>query len=307
MLVRESSARGDFGRSAREINMPQTQAATWNDINSLRADLVRHFPEDRFLRKILKGAYRVGRDKSNPIRGNLVASGLREIVGHVLHNLAPDEEVRRCIWFEQATDTKTVTRRQRANYIVHAGLPDKFVEETLNLDVREHVQPLLDAMDALSKATHVRPETIVHKGRDVRRMMHDVFIGVLSLLDAAATSREEMKRAIAEVMHHAVFENLISDTIQELDELSTHTLIDGHYIDTVEVSEMGATQIAYVITGQVEVELQYGSDSDVRNDIGFRKNDSYPYSATITSNAKKPMEIHSGNVVLTVDNSSFFE
>ncbi|HUD92790.1 MAG TPA: hypothetical protein VMR39_14525, partial [Sphingobium sp.] len=95
--------------------MPQTQAATWNDINSLRADLVRYFPEDRFLRTILKGAYRIARDKSNPIRGNLVASGLREIVGHVLHNLAPGEEVRRCIWFEQATDTKTVTRRQRAN------------------------------------------------------------------------------------------------------------------------------------------------------------------------------------------------
>ena len=138
-------------------------------------------------------------------------------------------------------------------------------------------------------------------------MMHDVFNGLLGMMDAAATSRQEMKRAIADVMHHAVFENLISETIQELDELSTHTLVEGHYIDTVEVSEMGATQIAYVITGQVEVELQYGSDSDVRNDIGIRKNDSYPYSATISSNAKNPMEIHSGDIVLSVDNSSFFE
>lgn len=250
---------------------------------------------------------RVARDRSNPIRGNLAASGLREIVGHVLHSLAPDEEVLRCVWFEQAKDTKGVTRRQRASYIVHAGLPEAFVEETLSLEVREEVQPLLDAMSALNKATHVRAETIVDKGRDVQVMIQSVFLGVLSLLEAAQTSRETMKHAMAEAMQEAVFDNLISQTIQELDELSTHTLVEGHVIDTVEVHEINATTIRYRVTGEVEVELQYGSDSDVRNDIGFRQNDSYPYRAIITSRAAEPLEIGGRDVVLSVDNSSFFE
>jgi hypothetical protein len=108
-------------------------------------------------------------------------------------------------------------------------------------------------------------------------------------------------------MHHAVFENLISETIQELDELSTHTTVDGHYIDTVEVMSLTATRIEYAITGQVEVELQYGSNSDVRKDLGFRQDDSYPYHAMILSNPAKPMEIQPKNVTLQVDNSSFFE
>ena len=138
-------------------------------------------------------------------------------------------------------------------------------------------------------------------------MMQNVLLGVVSLLDAAAASREEMKHAISEAMHHAVFENLISETIQELDELSTHTLVEGHYIDTVEVREMSATQIVYIVTGQVEVELQYGSNSDVASEIGFRPNDSYPYGATITSRAKEPLEIRSDDVDIAVDNSSFFE
>ena len=289
------------------MNETKTQNLSWSDINSLRADLLEHFPKDRFLKRLLKGVMRVARDKANPIRGNLVASGLREVVGHVLHDLAPDEEVRRCVWFEQATDTKTVTRRQRANYIVHAGLPNAFVEDTLKLDVREFVQPLLDAIDTLSKATHVRSETIVHKGRDVRAMLQNVLLGLLGLMDAAEASRDKMKRAIAEVMHHAVFENLISDTIQELDKLSTHTVVDGHYIDTVEVQSLSATKIEYVVTGQVEVELQYGSNSDVRNDIGFRQDDSYPCSAVIKSKPANPMDIHPNDVALKVDNRSFFE
>tara|TARA_R110002110_G_scaffold194816_1_gene403926 strand:- start:46660 stop:47520 length:861 start_codon:yes stop_codon:yes gene_type:complete len=279
----------------------------WNDIAELKADLLEFFPDDGFMKKLVKGVMRVARDKKNPIRGNLVASGLREITGHILHSLAPDDAVRECVWFVQAKDTKTVTRRQKAHYIVHAGLPEDFVKDALRLEMTDFTKPLLDAFEALNKSTHVRSETIVHKGSAVREMIHDVLASLLDLLAAAAGGREEITRTTASVMHTAVFENLISETIQELDELSTHTIVDGHYIDTVEVQSLTATEIEYVITGQVEVELQYGSNSDVRNDIGFRQDDSYPYSAVIKSNPAKPMEIHPYDVALKVDNSSFFE
>lgn len=286
---------------------PKTQEVDWPDILALKSELLEYFPGDRFLKKLVKGVMRVARDKKNPIRGNFVASGLREVTGHILHSLAPDDAVRDCVWFVQAKDTKTVTRRQKAHYIVHAGFPKDFVKDALKLEMTDFTEPLLDAFEALNKSTHVRSETIVRKGSAVREMIHDVLGSLMDLLGAAASGREEIKRTTASVMHNAVFENLISETIQELDELSTHTTVDGHYIDTVEVRSLTATQIEYVITGQVEVELQYGSNSDVRNDIGFRKSDSYPYIAVITSNPAKPLEIHPDNVTLQADNSSFFE
>jgi hypothetical protein len=115
-------------------------------------------------------------------------------------------------------------------------------------------------------------------------MFHEVLLGIDGLLEAARASRDAVKQAVADIMHNAVFDNLISDTIQELDEISTHTTIDGHYIDTVEVVEINATEIGYRVTGQVEVELQYGSNSDVANDIGYRQDDSYPYVASVTCN-----------------------
>lgn len=287
--------------------MLKPQKSNWELLNDKRTKLKEKFPKDEFLEALLDGMWRVARDKSNPIRGNLVASALREVFGHIVHTLAPDTEVRKCSWFEQAKDTKTVTRRQKAQYIVQAGLPDSFVEKDLKLAIDDYVSPLLDAFNDLNKATHVRAETIVSNGKDVRILIESVLEGLLELLEAAFQARSDLEHAVSEKMHHAVFDNLISETIQELDELSTHTTVDGHLIDKVEVVGLNSERIVYEITGEVEVELQYGSNSDVRNDIGVRLGDSYPYRATVISNAAAPMQIQAEDINLKVDNSSFYE
>ncbi|MEO8723340.1 MAG: hypothetical protein ABI395_07435 [Sphingobium sp.] len=282
-------------------------SVAWEDVETARRDLLELVPRDRFLKKICKGAIKAGRDQTNPIRGNLVASALRELATHVLHSLAPDDEVRRCIWFEQATDTKTVTRSQRARYIVQAGLPDDFVKEKLRVDAGAMAKPLLAAMDKLHKATHVRAETVVYKGSAVREMLYDVLTEIHALLEDAANARHLIKDAVTTSLHNAVFENLILDTIQELDELSTHTRVDGHIIDEIRVRRLDAAEIEYRVTGEVEVELQYGSNSDVANDIGMRSDDSYPYKAKVIAAAGKPLDIDAEAIQLTVDTSSFYE
>ncbi|MDY1010233.1 hypothetical protein [Sphingomonas sp. CFBP9019] len=279
----------------------------WADVEDARRGLIALLPRDRFLKSLCKGAITVGRDKTNPIRGNLVASALRELATHVLHSLAPDDEVRRCVWFEQAKDTKTVTRGQRARYIVQAGLPDDFVKEKLKVDTAAMAKPLLDAMDKLHKATHVRVETVVRKGSAVREMLYEVITEVHTLLEDATEARGSIKDAVGTALHNAVFESMILDTIQELDELSTHTRIDGHWIDEIEVRRLDAREIEYCVTGEVEVELQYGSNSDVASDIGMRSDDSYPYKVKVVAEAGKPLDIDAEAIRLTVDTSSFYE
>jgi hypothetical protein len=259
------------------------------------------------LKVVLDGCLRVGQDRENPLRGNFLASGLREAIGHVLHSLAPDEAVRACGWFAQAKDTTTVTRQQRASYIVKAGLPDDFVSDTIKIDVHEYTKPLIEVMDGLNKATHVRPDTILSKGTEIRLMARDVLFGIDQLLEAAADSRKAIYQAVADVMHEAVFEKLISETIQELDELSTHTTVEGHQIHGVRVTKLDSVEISYRVTGEVEVELQYGSNSDVENDIGFQQNGSFPYVVTVTCAVAQPMNVRADNLDVTIDNQSFYE
>lgn len=264
-------------------------------------------PKDPFFEIVIDGCFRVARDKKNPLRGNFAASGLREAVSHVLHSLAPDKEVRACGWFAQAKDTPTVTRQQRASYIVRAGLPDEFVSKKLKIDVRDYTKPLIEVLDRLNKNTHVRHDTILINGEKIRQMVHDVLLGIDQLLQAATDSRQAITHSVADVMQDAVFEKLISETIGELDELSTHTTVDGHYIDKVSVTKMDAREISYLVEGEVEVELQYGSDSDVSNDIGFRQDDSYPYVVNVTCAVTRPMAVQAEDVKITIDNRSFFE
>ena len=279
----------------------------WADVEDARRDLIALMPRDLFLKKLCKGAIKVGGDKTNPIRGNLVASVLRELAGYVLHSLAPDDEVKRCVWFEQAKDTTTITRGQRARYIVQAGLPDDFVKEKLKVDPAAMAKPLLDAMNKLHKATHVRAETVVRKGSAVRDMLYEVLSELQALLENAREARHSIKDAVGAALHNAVFESMILDTIQELDELSTHTRVNTHWIDVIEVRRLDATEIEYRVTGEVEVELQYGSNSDVANDIGMRSDDSYPYKAKVVAEARKPLDIDAEAIRLTVDTSSFYD
>lgn len=157
---------------------------TWADVEVARGNVIDLFPRDLFFKKICKGGLRAGRDKTNPIRGNLVASALRGLATHVLHSFAPDAEVRRCVWLEQAADAQTVTRGQRARYIVQAGLPNDFMNNELKIDVGSMAKPLLAAMDSLHKATHVRAETVVYKPirPEVRDQSHPplVVVGIVS-------------------------------------------------------------------------------------------------------------------------------
>lgn len=280
---------------------------TWCRVRKERRDLLARFPHDGFLRTVLSGCIRVGKDKGNPIRGNLVAAGLREAVGHILHGLSPDDQVRACRWFVQAKDTKTVTRGQRAVYIIKGGLPDDFVKGTLRIDVKGYADDLIEMMNGLNASTHVRPDTILSKETRIREMLIDVMSGIQVLLDAAEESRKAVTQAVGSVMQDAVFMNLISDSIQELDELSTHTTIDDHEIDTIVITHLDAKVISYRVTGMVEVDLQYGSGSDVANDIGHRSEDSYPYKAMVIGLAADPMKLDAGDVALSVDTRSFYE
>lgn len=279
----------------------------WKEIEEGIRSLVALTEGDPFVVAVLEGALRVAKDDGNPIRGNLVASSLREILGHLLHALAPDEEVRKASWFKQATDTPSVTRRQRATFIVQGGLTDNFVSNELSVDVPSYLKELNSSLNTLNRATHVRPDTTIGKTKKTKKIFSEALMAINDLLGAAQHAREAIYEAIIDDAHTAVFENLIASTIQDLDELSTHSTVDSHYIEEITVVSLDARKIGYEINGYVEVELQYGSNSDLRNDIGFLTRESYPYCAIVSVDVSDPFDIPPDHIELKVDTSSFYE
>lgn len=261
---------------------------TWEEIDTLSGRLAALLQQDRFSAELLSGALLAAQQINNPIRGNLFAGALRELVTYTLHSLAPDVRVEGCSWYRLEPKTNGPTRRQRATYVIQGGLSDDFVRRELGLDPDKEHKLLTGAMADLNKRTHVRPDTAVREDRDVRKLVSTTLTAFIGLLDIAERCRELIENALVDVLDQEIMDQLIGDIVGELDELSTHTRVDEHSIEVVEVASLDEAMVTYSVTGKVFVELQYGSDADVRNDFGAISSDSFPYAASVRASGRSP-------------------
>lgn len=263
-------------------------------------------PDDEFVDKLLAGGLRTARDADNPIRGNLFAAASRELTTHLLHELAPEDQVRACGWFVQAKDTRTVTRAQRAAFITHGGMTPDYVEKTLGLHADDYVKPLTEAMDELNKRTHLKANTILADDISIRWLAAEIFDAIEGLLYTAEECRSSVVLELRGQIDQQIMDRMIGEVIGELDELSTHTQIEGHDTEEIGVARIGPDEIRFGVAGTVYVTLQWGSGSDVRRGDGASMSDNYPFTATVITRAADPLKFEAV-VDLTVDTSSFYE
>ena len=189
---------------------------------ALDVDALAHRLIDDFSRTVLQGAVQVARDADNPIRGNLFAAAIRELLSHILHELAPDEEVKECSWFHSETDDGRPTRAQRQRYVIQGGLSDGYVKRELNLDVDDLRQQLAATVSKLNKATHLREKTVISDAAAMEALVRDSFGALLAMLDAIDHCRLEMMMAVTEQVTDEATEEVLRDSIQTIDELATH-------------------------------------------------------------------------------------
>lgn len=82
-------------------------------------DALRDLLPDDFSKDLLRASLRAADDHLSPLRRTFFSLGMREMVGHVLRSLAPDDEVKGCCWYRPEADAPT--RQQRAKYIVQGA------------------------------------------------------------------------------------------------------------------------------------------------------------------------------------------
>ena len=258
------------------------------------------------MRALIDGALAVGRDRDNPIGGNLFAAAMRELVSYLLHTLAPDAEVTACAWYAPEPNTHGPTRRQRASYICRAGLADAFVANDLGVDIESVTKPLISVMDLLNKLTHLKPHSVLADDKEIRSLAGDVFDAIEELFEVAEECRRAVVNELTEHVDRALFDAMISDVIDDLDELSTHTSVEGQESEEIGITDMDHETITFAVIGHVHVRLQYGSNSDVRNDMGAVMSDAFPYEARLSTKVAAPTKPLADSVELSVDTSGFY-
>lgn len=232
---------------------------------------------------------------------------LRELLRHVFHRLAPDEMIKQCAWFKpDPTSKSTITRAHRSKYMLQGGLSDYFVDKILRVEVAPVVKDVAAAFETLNKFTHINPDTFNLNEVDVALFASECLDATSTLIDTIKSCRNAVLQNLAAAIDQHLLNKTISDVINDLDDLATHHLIDEVYTDSSEVVDIGSRDLCIQVEGNIGVELQYGSGSDVRNDIGTVMSDSFPFSATVRVAFTRPLGKKARVSNFKVDTSSWY-
>ena len=106
---------------------------------------------------------------------------------------------------------------------------------------------------------------------------------VETLFYTIADAKSKFGGAVCDSINQEIFDTFLYETINEIDCLSTHHHIRYFQLGSATVSDISDDGILFEATGKVYVHLQYGSDSDLRNDIGFEMDADYPFEATLSA------------------------
>lgn len=242
---------------------------------------------DGFSRDLLDGALRVLADQGNPMRAHLFAAALRELFTYLLHNAAPDDEVRACAWFQQAPDTPGVTRRQRAIYASQGGLSDEYVAN-LGVDVAELHRQAINAIDALNRATHVRPGRVLADAGEIAAFVEPAVSALEGLLEAFRTCRETVKDVLENEVYNLMMAAFVEQTFGDIDLIASH----GYEVDpfiaiaTIDVTDITSSEIQIVVEGEAPVTLHYGRGDDAV-EIGH----DFPFTMRFTAPTDAPGDV----------------
>lgn len=272
------------------------------DVTCLLASL-----PNQFHKKLLCAVVQNLDDTTNELRATNFSTGFRELTRHVLAELAPPEQIKACSWFKpEASASDGITRRHRAQYLIHGGLPALYAEDVLGIDVESSLKSLLKAINELSKFVHVNEATFAVPATEVERLAQASFAALEALMLTASHCHMELCSQISTQVHADVVQKILAETVQEIDIVATHHTIEWVSVDDIEVKGVTANMIFFAVYGNVEVELQWGSGSDVRSGEGSTANESFPLTCQFTSTVAAPEDVTFVDGSLCVDNSSWF-
>ena len=263
---------------------------------------------DEFSRWVIDGAERALADEANPLRLNFFSTAMRILFEHMMDTLAPKDQVVQCQWFKRKTgEDNPPTRTERIMFAIQGGLSKTFVREELKLDTSPLRRRLRATVDDLNKQIHGRENTILRDLSAQDAIAEATVAAMGAFLDAVRECRAAVLEPIAEALDNAAVDALITDTIDEIDELASHHSVEDVDIDDIAVQSIGAETITYRAKGTVSVVLQWGSNSDVRRGDGIELPQSFPFYCDIAVPLSELWDLSFGETNYGVDTGEWRE
>ena len=125
------------------------------------------------------------------------------------------------------------------------------------------------------------------------------------MLVSASEARRELVDAIIGQVEDEVISAALSETVMSVYDISPHHSIDEVYIGGLEVVRIGAENVEFKAYGSLGVQLQWGSNSDIRRGDGMLKRENFRLTMTLTSSVDDPTAVIGNDETLFVDTSAW--
>lgn len=270
-----------------------------------------------FEKALFTECFRTLEQEDSKLRLNHFSASLRELLRHVLERLSPDEEIRDCAWWQEARgdlpeeqgkpqNQLKIFRTERMHYAIHGGISPEYVAE-IGIDIDGEIKELKLAHDQLSKYTHVNEQTFglsLEKQTDILRGILIAFSDFFALIKQF---REDLIKHLEERIFDAAVEQEMYETIPNVDLLASHYSTEEIYVEEARVVTLGSQYIDTHIKGKATFMLQWGSNSDVRNDVGAESETELPFSTKIKFLCSDPTKFEIEENNFSVDTSKWYE
>jgi len=258
---------------------------------------------EAFERELLDAAF-VNLLYPNKLRMNNFGYALRGLIGHMLHRLAPNDEVIDCSWFKSRSGTNEITPRHQIKFAIQGGLSDKFVTKVLKVGkINRIASELVTIINELDSYTHIKQSTFNIDAELTEKKAKQCLKVTLKFVKKINEIRNKVKNKLIKVIDNKLIETACFEPVPELDLLSTHHSVEDVSLQRIYGQSIGAHSIKMAVEASVYVKQWYGSNFDCRKGDGFEKTATFPACFEIEVVFEKPL----GSVIsvhdYTVDTS----
>ena len=264
---------------------------------------IEKYLETEFERELFKASVSYLCSENDPLRFNSFAYSMRELYRHVLSRLSPEEEIVKCEWFKiKDSNEGKSTRRQKLVYAIQGGLTDKYVKDELGIEIDEFWSGISKSQDLLSKYTHVNESTFNIPDDKCNKFASEVLSSLETIFAVISDTKAEVISQLYQHISNELVSTFISNTMSDIDILSTHTYVEDVEIEECEIIKIDSTNIYFSGHGNIHVSLNYGSDKDEPTEL----QDEFPFDFRFLSPVHKPELIQITPEDISIDTSSWF-
>jgi len=269
--------------------------------------------ENEFCQRLFQASIKNVKDFTNPLRVNNFSYSLRGLIDNMLAQLAPADEIKKCIWFDDDVHTYerngilVPNRLSQIKYAIQAGLDDEFLLTELDIDIEARVKKLLNVYSKFNKYTHITEKTFDVSAVKATVIIEESLTAVLKFLRLIKEIKKELYSNLEQKVFDTVRLQSTLESVGSLDEIASHYSIDSIYLENFKIKSIDSTFIVVEAEGSISVVHQWGSNADLNNGDGLEIDHSHPFVSKISFLCDDPKDWDMDESSFEVDTSDWYD